>query len=153
VGNKNRWRKMNWTVDYLRQSLRHSRPSCRKARGLRLLGFLVSFVALAAASDVALAAASDAGDDLKRKTYKPPRVLFNWDGNDAMRQLEWPATPGKLVRSVLEEYAGSDIDTFLWSPGDGMSIFYHNTKIGMFYGDHLQETTANGWMGAENGRR
>jgi hypothetical protein len=100
-----------------------------------------------------LSAFSETRNELKLRTYKPPRVLFNWDGNDAMRQMEWPATPGKLVRFALEEYAGSDIDTFLWSPGDGMSIFYHNTKIGMFYGDHLKDTTANGWFGADNGRR
>jgi hypothetical protein len=114
----------------------------RQTVGRRLLVLLLCFVPLAAASS----------EELKDKTYKPPRVLFNWDGNDAMRQLEWPATSAKLVRFALEEYAGSDIDTFLWSPGDGMSIFYHNTKIGMIYGDHLQETTPNSWIGAENGR-
>jgi len=102
---------------------------------------------------IVLAGGGALGDELKLKTYKPPRVLFNWDGNDALRQLEWPATPAKLVRAVLEEYAGSDIDTFLWSPGDGMSIFYHNTKVGMFYGDHLQQTTANAWIASDNGRR
>ncbi len=111
MGNKGGRRKLHRTLGYFRQCLREclrdSAPSFRRASSLRLLAFLLCCVAFAAASNSA--------DDLKRKTYKPPRVLFNWDGNDAMRQLEWPATPGKLVRTVLEEYAGSDIDTFLWS--------------------------------------
>ncbi len=136
---------MGQTIDRLRLSVKRGCSLFRRGgNGLLVFGALFCLVALSAAGQ--------SREELKSQTYKPPRVLFNWDGNDAMRQLEWPATPGKLVRSVLEEYAGSDVDTFLWSPGDGMSIFYHNTKIGMFYGDHLQETTANGWMGAENGR-
>ncbi len=132
-------------MEHLRKSMKRGLPHASQCVGRLLPLWVLIFVML-------VAAVGQSNDELKSKTYKPPRVLFNWDGNDAMRQLEWPATPGKLVRSVLEEYAGSDIDTFVWSPGDGMSIFYHNTKIGMFYGDHLQETTANGWFGADNGR-
>jgi len=78
--------------------------------------------------------------NLSRKTYKPPRVLFNWDGNDALRQLEWPATPAKLVRAVLENTREATSTLSVVARRWHVDLLPQH-EIGTFYGDHLQETT------------
>jgi len=83
------------------------------------------------------------GDELKSKTYKPPPRAFNWDGNDALRQFGMASYTGEAGARGTRGIHGKRHRHFSVVAGDGMSIFYHNTKIGTFYGDHLQETTAN----------
>ncbi len=90
---------------------------------------------------------------LKDKTYRRPRIAFNWDGDDAVRWAEWPLTREKFVKIVLEQYEGTHIDTMLWSPGDGMSLFNHPTRYGLVWGQHAEQFCAPVWIGADNGRR
>ena len=95
--------------------------------------------------------ATNALTRLKEKTYSPPRIAFNWDGDGAVRLVEWPATPEKLVKFVLEQFLGTHIDTILWSPGDGMSLFHHNTRYGYIIGEYEKILRPNMWIGADNG--
>ena len=92
-------------------------------------------------------------EKLKKETYRAPRIAFNWDGDDGVRWITWPVTREQFAQMVVGQYAGTDIDTIQWSPGDGATLFTHAAKHGAIWGEHAATYPAVVWTGADNGRR
>lgn len=96
-------------------------------------------------------------EKLKEKTYKKPGILFNWDGDDGVRWLSWPATPGKLISSAIEQYVGTCVDTIIWCSGDGISQVNYGSKEA-FVLDHDEykdkyKINSTAWLTADNAKR